>query len=408
MNSTPGSSSLVQEPRTLTPANPELKKKLPYYTNSASQNPNGDNEINTVYPHALEVCGMNSSRKGLGVFGGVLSTPFFLYLVISSALAVLKGNYAELVFLIASLGFLIFIVIAFRMDLFTYRDEPILLNRATRKAHVFHVKRNWWRPFSKWPLVIHTFNWECVHAEIGGGLMPGAVPLLRYRLYLAFTQSPKSKRVVDRFTLGGMTNSPTGLTNVWEHIRRYMEEDGPPLQAGEKLRADRKFSSRQTWGEIFPFLLPNGLKHFSEKPFYTLAMLVVFPMSFLLALSAWIAGITSRDPRWPEDILQAAGGAPLSDAEIAKLVPECVESDDDDEDTPPPTGKPRTRKPKIEDPTGGMNKHDLAEYQAKQRAHYASLSDNELESIASISTLTAPARHVLLAEMKKRGLRVAE
>jgi len=24
--------------------------------------------------------------------------------------------------------------------------------------------------------------------------------------------------------------------SLWEHIRRYMEEDGPPLQPGDKLR----------------------------------------------------------------------------------------------------------------------------------------------------------------------------
>ncbi len=27
-----------------------------------------------------------------------------------------------------------------------------------------------------------------------------------------------------------------GLLQLWEHIRRYMEEDGPPIQPGERLR----------------------------------------------------------------------------------------------------------------------------------------------------------------------------
>ena len=107
-------------------------------------------------------------------------------------------------------------------------------------------------------------------------------------------------------------------------------------------------------------------------------------------------------------ILKAAGGAPLTDAEIAKLIPEPDETDDADEATQPRTGKPRIRKPKVEDPTGGMNPRDLAAYQAKQRTHYAGLNDDELESIASIPTLAPPARQVLMEEMARRGISVAE
>ena len=261
MDSVPTLAQDDKEPRTLTPANPELKEKLPHFSKRASQKPNGKDAVNAVYPHALEICGMNASRKGMGVFGGILCGFFLIFVFIALHAEVNAGSVVGTVVIATfSLVVIIPIIIFLRNDLFTYRDEPILLNRATRKVHIFHVKRNWWRPFSKWPLVIHTFDWDCVHAEIGGGLIPGAVPLLRYRLYLAFTQSPKSKRVVDRFTLGGMSNMPGSLTNVWEHIRRYMEEDGPPLQAGEKLRADRKFSSRETWGETFPLLLPQWIK----------------------------------------------------------------------------------------------------------------------------------------------------
>ena len=69
-----------------------------------------------------------------------------------------------------------------------------------------------------------------------------------------------------------------------------------------------------------------------------------------MGLSDWIAGITSRDPRWPADILKAAGGAPLSDAEIAKLIPEPDETDEAEETTQPRTGKSRTKNPSQKTP----------------------------------------------------------
>ena len=71
MNTTPDMLQTETEPRTLTPANPELKKKLPHYSKSASQKPNGDNEVNAVYPNALEVCGMTVDRGGVVFMGGV-------------------------------------------------------------------------------------------------------------------------------------------------------------------------------------------------------------------------------------------------------------------------------------------------------------------------------------------------
>ena len=78
MDSAPILAQDEKEPRTLTPANPELKKKLPHFSKRASEKPNGDNEVNAVYPDALEICGMNASRKGMGVFGGILIGAFLI------------------------------------------------------------------------------------------------------------------------------------------------------------------------------------------------------------------------------------------------------------------------------------------------------------------------------------------
>jgi len=297
-----------------------LKQLLPHFSKQATKKACGDNEVNAIYPHALEICGMNSSRKGMGVFWGITAGPFIVWQIYLSATYLSTDFFFNFVFLLLLFPIAVMTGIALRMDIFTYRDEPILLNRVTRKVHVFRVKRNWRRPFSPWPLSIDTFDWDCVHAEIGGGVVPGTVPLLRYRLYLSFTESPQSKRVVERFTLGFMSNLTGSITETWEHIRRYMQEDGPPLQAGERLRGDRHFSSRETWGEVFPFLMPNWKQAIAKHPILTVGCLVLFPMFFLFGLTAWIAGITSRDPHWPDDILQAAGGAPLSDAEIAVLL----------------------------------------------------------------------------------------
>ena len=141
MSSAPTLEQDEKEPRTLTPANAELKKKLPHFSRRASEKPNGDNEVNAVYPNALEICGMGVDRGG-GVFMGILSGIFLMFPLSSLFTEASEGSVAGTIFMaVFSLIIITAMTPFLRFALFTYRDEPTLINRATRKVHIFQVKR---------------------------------------------------------------------------------------------------------------------------------------------------------------------------------------------------------------------------------------------------------------------------
>jgi hypothetical protein len=42
----------------------------------------------------------------------------------------------------------------------------------------------------------------------------------------------------------------------------------------------------------------------------TLVFVMLLPVGIFLAFFRWLAEVTSRDPWWPAEIIEAAGGAP--------------------------------------------------------------------------------------------------
>lgn len=298
----------------LYPPNRELKKRMPVHTTSASEKASSNGDINAIYSNAIEVAGHLSSVKGLGVFFGIISSPICIFLLYPFCEELFSGEspypFFDILFICIIFGYLALIVCFFRMDLFSYRDEPIIFNRATRKIHVFRVRKNIKRPFSPWPLTIDTYDWACAHGEVGGGLVPGKVALLRYKLYLAITDAPDSGTVIDRFFFGSPRNNPDENTWLWEHIRRYMEEGGPALNPGEKLNATTKaFSHREAWAEHLPWLAKDLQQAMKKEGFWfdTFISIIIFPVMFLFSFSTWLAHWTSRKPQWPADIMATLG-----------------------------------------------------------------------------------------------------
>jgi len=284
-------------------------------------------QVNAVYPNAMEVCGNLGAVKGLGVLFGLLVMGFvvwsmyFAWLVASSKSATAGDLWFAVVVAIGSTGMCYAAVWFLRKDLFTYRDEPVLFNRRTRKVHLSRRRINMKRPFSPWPVVIDTYDWDCIRGEIKGGVAyNGSMPVMRYWLYLSVSDKPRSKEVVDRFVVGMHGTSVIELAWLWEHTRRYMEEDGPPVQPGEWLNPDKDSSPvLEAWALSFPFLS----KHASlrRSAFMYFLAVVAFPFMWLLSFCTWLAEITCRNPQWPQHIIDEAGGAPLSDDAIRALIP---------------------------------------------------------------------------------------
>lgn len=286
-----------------------------------------------MYPSAIEVGTGRSRAKGLGVFGGVLALSFSLWFLYITVILVedliqrpILGGWVVASLFFMSTGFVISILTAiyfFRVDTLAFRDEPVLFNRATRKLHVFRHRTKFTQPFSVWPLTVDTYDWDCAHGEIHGGviLRGGSVPSTQYSLLIAITKSPGSHELIDVFRIGPDSTGVDYLSPLWEHVRRYMEEGGPPLQPNDNLASLRHFSNREILVDNgLRFAKPNLFKAWSASPvpetFWNLIFLVLSPILVPNALFAWIAHATSRDPWWPDDVLAEAGGAPLPENDV--------------------------------------------------------------------------------------------
>lgn len=321
-------------PPTPVPFSGSKPKRTFSRTQAACENPHANGLINAVYLNAIEICGNLGSVKGLGVLFGSMALAAVVAMVIAMKMVLtpdmthpnpnmhviqvedaIFAFFILLVALLAAVGAAIFL----RRDIFTYRDEPILFNRRTRKVHFFRRRINMMRPFSPWPVVVDTYDWECMRGEInGGGVLIGSVPMLRYWLYLAVNDKPDSKRVIDRFVVGIAFREQYLLAALWEHIRRYMEEDGAPLQHGDSLNLSQNFSHREAWAVAFPFLSKNETLRKSIT--MNVLMFIGLPFSIVLGLCTWIAEVTCRDPQWPQDVIDQTGGAALSDEAVRALI----------------------------------------------------------------------------------------
>lgn len=302
---------------------------------TACEHPHANGLINAVYLNAIEICGNLGSVKGLGVLFGSMALAAVVAMVIAMKMVLtpdmthpnpqmhviqvedaIFAFFIFLVALLAAVGAAIFL----RRDIFTYRDEPILFNRRTRKVHFFRRRINMMRPFSPWPVVVDTYDWDCIRGEVNGGVaLIGSVAMMRYWLYLAVSDRPNNGRVIDRFVVGMAFREQVLLAAIWEHIRRYMEEDGAPLQHGDTLNFSQNFSHREAWAVAFPFLSKSEVLR--KDIMMNFLMFIGLPFSIILGLCTWIAEVTCRNPQWPQDVLDQTGGVALSEDAIRALIP---------------------------------------------------------------------------------------
>ena len=138
---------------------------------------------------------------------------------------------------------------------------------------------------------------------------------------IVFGGDKKLEKIIDEIILGMDETYQDDCVARWEHIRRYMEEDGPPLPAGERLALTRGFSHRLAFarGGLW-VLIPGFYDDFRKEPIGiilgTLAQLITLPAMLMFAFFRWLAEVTSNAPWWPEAVLRDAGGAPLPEDQV--------------------------------------------------------------------------------------------
>ena len=193
-----------------------------------------------VYPDAIEVGGpAGSSDKVVGgILGAVVSlVGIFLSIMMLVGLPFSLYSSPALLMLVTSFYSTSFFL---RLSFFTVRDIPALFNRQSKTVslskprHLSFMK--FWQPGIIEEVV--TYPWEFVHARSYKYMqMMGETSRESYNLTLLCAESDSPRSFRDFTYIGHVeTWEDATLWRLWEHIRRYMEEDGPPLQPGETLR----------------------------------------------------------------------------------------------------------------------------------------------------------------------------
>jgi hypothetical protein len=308
----------------LMPPNELPATLLPSLEQAANDTPNSGGSVRAVYANGIEFIDQMASIDGM--FAGAMWTAAigfgwtFLWMI--------DGRPGIIPFALPMLiGAFLFVVLG-RADSVGWRYQPVLFDKVAQKVHIFTDMGS---PFLEvWHLLggtrcrIDSFDWACARGEVAEILVMGGANLPRkeYALTLAITDAPGSRDVIARFGVGFTAGYDNGQTQMarWEHIRRYMRGEGPPLTPGDELYPD---DSNEHWIGAFtsgqPLLGPGskvwwtgeGLHGawFLTIPF-GLAFLSIFPLTLPYSLIRWIVRRFKGTPRWPADIL-ASVGAPV-------------------------------------------------------------------------------------------------
>jgi hypothetical protein len=234
---------------------------------------------------------------------------------------------------------------AFRIDLLTPMDNPLVFNRKTRKVYrvmpdiperqglnPVALVRHWLNTFRPWPMQVIEYDWDCLEAEyFSETALAGNVVRTNHHLMFYVKAAPDSDRVRGCFDIAPpMLLREDGAMMFWEHIRRFMQENGPPLPPGEKPAPKPPLDPISALQNVLPYLWPlvvvgmwwgggkfveQGLFRLSTEAFLRKADIgpVAFGVAMLSFLGCtaaffnWIGHLLAPRLKLPPEVLQDAG-----------------------------------------------------------------------------------------------------
>ncbi|MCW0387311.1 hypothetical protein NB722_001850 [Xanthomonas sacchari] len=294
---------------------------LPPHGVPASRSPNSGGAVIEAFPQGLAYGTMMTALLGYLAFGALVMMPPLIYIVSDATFdRVLGLSYFGLIALMVLLASALLML---RFDLIGYRYAPTLFDRNAGKVHVF--KDNM-RLFSWWPLwsgggqhEILSYDWACVRAQVVRfKTFTGTVAQDNAALQMIVLAAPGDTRVVGQFGLG-LTSSAIAvqpLLDTWEHIRRFMEHEGPLFVEGDGPN-EALFEMRLARCIFFgqPFIGPGSAEHWKHPDLGAILWQVIaiplFPLTVLYGLIRWASFHIKSKPVWPPEVLASVGGAPL-------------------------------------------------------------------------------------------------
>ncbi|MCW7537336.1 hypothetical protein OOT46_05650 [Aquabacterium sp. A7-Y] len=339
-----------------------LSKKV-----QASNNPSSLGLVREAWSHALSLQMMFTGARGfvsivcLAFLIGAAAIcywPFKLSITMTSKLMSEDGmgGYAlVMLFMSAWMGGMALVAVCIgvrglRMDLFGPKDVPLVFNKQTRKVYKYvqelpkkkgtgalnALKHLVVSAFSPWPqMLLIEYDWDCLEAEYfeSTTLMGNVNKTLRV-LQFYVKEHPTSQRVIDSFTVA----SPAVVTrsmsmDLWEYIRRYMEEDGPVMHKGDSPAPAWPTSLLQSAQAVAPYFWPlvlmgslwsaysvwqHGWPH-DQGHFGPVVFIVGFISNFFLLAIVFnrLGYALGREAPLPPAVLETVG-EPLDLARLAK------------------------------------------------------------------------------------------
>jgi hypothetical protein len=276
--------------------------------------------IKAQYANAIEYTGSPPRLRGLPLLSGVVGLAFCNWVGIYRWDADVNSVSHNILDSIATIFPALFIVIgvlmfvwAARLELFCPVDFPIIFDRKHRK--VFRIFRET-RPglkgmFTPWPLHCAEFDWDLIDAEHHATAMTTGSTIMRYNsLIFLVRKSASDPTIIDSFNIGSSAELGELLVSpLWEHIRRFMEEDGPALPPSASVSQEPPPAGfLESMGAVSPFGPDYVLWWKQQLPFMVLIH-VLFPFFvpfFLLWGSLnWLSYKTATPIKWPKQVLTA-------------------------------------------------------------------------------------------------------
>jgi hypothetical protein len=240
----------------------------------ASDTPSSRQLVSRAYQDAFFIEAMPSNLRGMlslfamGMLGSALLTGYGLSITVNRILRLSQragldwSSATDVAVTIFAVIMILFLLIggirALRIDLTVPKENPIVFNRKTRKVYRYtpdvpgiallaNDKGNFslWgllkyiaMTFLPWPgMLLVEYDWDCIEAEYYSQTGPsGNVIRTQEHLNLFVRERPGSDKVIGSFplALSFMVGGEALAKDLWEHVRRFMEEGGPALSPGDK------------------------------------------------------------------------------------------------------------------------------------------------------------------------------
>jgi hypothetical protein len=283
----------------------------------ASNSPIAAGLIDQKFCEAISYSRTLQQTSGIAL---AIITMVFLMLIWPASV-LLKSNFITVIDIVGLpliLGAMLTILLfAARLELYRLSAEPIIFDRKTRSVYRLFIEQ---KPgfkglFNSWPVRALQFDWDLIDIEHSASIATTGVTIRRnHALIFIVRKSLNDPTIIDSFTVGGSDAMITdeAVNAMWEHIRRFMEENGPHLPHNEVIPVESNLepSLLKRLYRISPLTSFHWSLWRDHLPMMLL-FLVMLPLSLpfvlLWQIFNWLAYKTTKPAIWPREVEDALG-----------------------------------------------------------------------------------------------------